>query len=54
MKQWREVQWQGYLLDNLESLRELEGFYAEDSSVLQLQVVDGEVALVARGLATRC
>jgi hypothetical protein len=54
MKQWGEVQWQGYLLDNLESLRELEGFYEEDFSVLQLQVVDGGVAMVAGGLATRC
>lgn len=54
MQHWREVQWQGPLLDDLEKLRELDGFYPADSSVLQLQVVDGGVVLVAGGLATRC
>lgn len=55
MQQWREVQWQGYLLDDLESLRQLDGFYPDDSSVLQLHVADdGTVTTVAGGLATRC
>ena len=34
MKQWHEVQWQGYLLDDLESLRTRDGFYPDESSVL--------------------
>ena len=54
MQQWSEVQWQGHLLDDLESLQKLDGFYPDDSSVLQLQTVDGGVAMVAGGLATRC
>ncbi|KAF1318173.1 hypothetical protein FI667_g14138, partial [Globisporangium splendens] len=54
MQQWSEVQWQGHLLDDLESLQKLEGFYPEDSSVLQLQFAGGEVTMVAGGLATRC
>ena len=54
MQQWREVQWQGPLLDDLENLRELDGFYPAESSVLQLQVVDEGVVMVAGGLATRC
>ena len=54
MQQWSEVQWQGHLLDDLESLQKLDGFYPDESSVLQLQVVDGEVVMVAGGLATRC
>ena len=54
MSQWNEVQWQGYLLDDLEELRKLDGYYPVDESVLQLQVVKGEVVLVAGGLATRC
>ncbi|CAH0485663.1 unnamed protein product [Peronospora farinosa] len=54
MQQWSEVQWQGHLLDDLESLQKLDGFYKEDASVLQLQVVEGGVAMVAGGLATRC
>ena len=54
MQQWREVQWQGPLLDDLENLRELDGFYSAESSVLQLQVVDEGVVMVAGGLATRC
>jgi hypothetical protein len=54
MSQWTEVQWQGYLLDDLEELRKLDGYYPVDESVLQLQVVKGEVVLVAGGLATRC
>uniref|UniRef100_A0AAV1VNR0 Uncharacterized protein n=1 Tax=Peronospora matthiolae TaxID=2874970 RepID=A0AAV1VNR0_9STRA len=54
MQQWREVQWQGHLLDDLESLRTLDGFYPDDSSVLQLRVVDGDVVMVASNLATRC
>lgn len=54
MQQWKEVQWQGHLLDNLEALQKLDGFYPDDSSVLQLRVVDGEVVIVADCLATRC
>ena len=54
MQQWSEVQWQGRLLDDLESLQKLEGFYPDDSSVLKLQVVDDNVVMVASGLATRC
>ncbi|CAI5721981.1 unnamed protein product [Peronospora destructor] len=55
MQQWREVQWQGYLLDDLESLRKLDGFYPDDSSVLKLHVAaDGTVTTVVGGLATRC
>lgn len=55
MQQWREVQWQGYLLDDLESLQQLDGFYPGDVSVLKLQVADdGTVTTVAGSLATRC
>ena len=54
MQQWREVQWQGPLLDDLENLRELDKFYPAESSVLQLQVVEEGVVNVAGGLATRC
>jgi hypothetical protein len=54
MQQWSEVQWQGHLLDDLEALRKLDGYYPDDSSVLQLQVVDDDVVIVAGGLATRC
>jgi hypothetical protein len=54
LSQWNEVQWQGYLFDDLEELRKLDGYYPVDESVLQLQVVEGEVVLVAGGLATRC
>ena len=54
MQQWREVQWQGHLLDTLEVLQQLDGFYPVDSSVLQLRAVDGEVTMIAGGLATRC
>ncbi|KAF1327933.1 putative Pollike protein, partial [Globisporangium splendens] len=35
--------WQGYLLDDLEELRKLDGYYPVDESVLQLRVVEGEV-----------
>jgi hypothetical protein len=42
------------LFDDLEELRKLDGYYPVDESVLQLQVVDGGVAMVAGGLATRC
>ncbi|TYZ68470.1 hypothetical protein PybrP1_005401, partial [[Pythium] brassicae (nom. inval.)] len=41
MEHWRQVQWQGTLLDELEELRELAGEYPDDESVLQLQVADG-------------
>ena len=55
MQQWSEVQWQGRLLDDLESLQKLEGFYPDDSSVLKLRfATDGNVVMVASGLATRC
>ncbi|KAG2778286.1 hypothetical protein PC112_g25040 [Phytophthora cactorum] len=54
MQQWSEVQWQGHLLDDLEALQKLDGFYPDDSSVLKLQVVEGNVVMVAGGLATRC
>jgi hypothetical protein len=54
MKQWSEVQWQGRILEDLEALRDLDGYYPEDASVLQLQVVDGSVAMVAGGLAVSC
>ncbi|KAL8024078.1 hypothetical protein Plhal710r2_c005g0021591 [Plasmopara halstedii] len=53
MQQWNKVQWQGHLLDDLEALRKLDGYYPDDSSVLQLQEVDGGVVMVAGGLATR-
>ncbi|KAF1328542.1 putative Pollike protein, partial [Globisporangium splendens] len=45
LSQWNEVQWQGYLLDDLEELRKLDGYYPVDESVLQLRVVEGEVVL---------
>ena len=54
MQQCREVQWQGPLLDDLEKLRELDRFYPTESSVLQLQVVDEGVVMVAGGSSTRC
>ena len=54
MTQWREVQWQGHLLDTLEALQTPDGFYPEDSSVLQLRAADGGVAILAGPLATRC
>ncbi|KAF1327938.1 putative Pollike protein, partial [Globisporangium splendens] len=43
LSQWNEVQWQGYLFDDLEELRKLDGYYPVDESVLQLRVVEGEV-----------
>ncbi|KAF1315557.1 putative Pollike protein, partial [Globisporangium splendens] len=43
LSQWNEVQWQGYLLDDLEELRKFDGYYPVDESVLQLRVVEGEV-----------
>ena len=54
MQQWSEVQWQGRLMDDLEALQKLDGFYPDDASVLKLQVVEGNVVMVAGGLATRC
>ena len=55
MEKWRQVQWQGYLLDDLEELRKLDGEYPVDESVLQLHVADdGSVTLMAGGLASRC
>ncbi|KAL7686622.1 hypothetical protein Plhal304r1_c026g0088221 [Plasmopara halstedii] len=55
MTQWCEVQWQGHLLDDLEALRALEGFYPENTSVLKTCVADdGSVTTVASALATRC
>ncbi|KAF1328765.1 putative Pollike protein, partial [Globisporangium splendens] len=45
LSQWNEVQWQGYLLDDLEELRKLDGYYPVDELVLQLRVVEGEVVL---------
>ena len=55
MQHWREVQWQGHLLDDLESLQQLDGFYPDDSSVLKLHVAgDGTVTTVAGCLAKRC
>ncbi|KAF1331476.1 putative Pollike protein, partial [Globisporangium splendens] len=51
MKQWAEVQWQGRILEDLEALRDLEDYYPDDASVLKLQVVDGNVAMVAGSLA---
>ncbi|KAL8003741.1 hypothetical protein Plhal703r1_c12g0064191 [Plasmopara halstedii] len=53
IQQWSEIQWQGYLLDDLEELRRLDGYYPIEESVLQLQIVEKEVVLVAGGLATR-
>ncbi|KAL7682726.1 hypothetical protein Plhal304r1_c047g0129481 [Plasmopara halstedii] len=37
--QWSEIQWQGYLLDNLEIPRQLDVYYTVDKSVLQLKIV---------------
>lgn len=55
MQQWREVQWQGHLLDDLEALRNLDGYYPVDSSVLKVCVdADGHAMTVAGGLSTRC
>ncbi|KAL7694700.1 hypothetical protein Plhal304r1_c001g0002941 [Plasmopara halstedii] len=55
MTQWCEVQWQGHLLDDLEALRALEGFYPGNTSVLKTCVADdGSVTTVASALATRC
>lgn len=49
------MQWQGFLLDDLESPWKLEGFYSDEASELQFQVSgDGTVTTVACGLATRC
>ena len=52
MSQWSSVQWQGFLLDDLEELRQLDGYYPVNESVLQLRMVDGEVVLIAGGLPT--
>ena len=54
MQQWAEVQWQGHLLDTLDTLRALSGYYPMDSSVLKLRAVNGEVTILAGGLASRC
>ncbi|TYZ53554.1 hypothetical protein PybrP1_008978, partial [[Pythium] brassicae (nom. inval.)] len=54
LKQWRLLQWQGSLLDELEELRVLDGEYPDDESVVQLQVdAPGQVTLVAGGVALR-
>lgn len=53
MSHWNAVQWQGYLFDDLEELRQQDGYYPVNESVLQLQVVNGEVVLIAGGLATQ-
>jgi hypothetical protein len=54
VKHWREVQWQGFLFDDLEQLRELEGYYPEDASVLKLHFADdASVTTVASCLANR-
>ncbi|KAI9922195.1 hypothetical protein PsorP6_001768 [Peronosclerospora sorghi] len=47
MQQWSEVQQQGRLLDDLESLQKLLGVYPDDTSVFKLHVVDGAVVLAA-------
>ncbi|KAF1335930.1 hypothetical protein FI667_g989, partial [Globisporangium splendens] len=44
---WKDIQWQGSLLDDLEALRTGDGFYPDDASVLQLQKVDDQLTLVA-------
>ncbi|KAL8020924.1 hypothetical protein Plhal710r2_c012g0056911 [Plasmopara halstedii] len=51
IQQWSEIQWQGYLLDDLEELRRLDGYYPIEESVLQLQIVEKEVVLVVGGLS---
>lgn len=54
MAQWSEVQWHGHLLDDLEALRKLDGYYAPDSSVMQACMADdGLVTTVAGGLSSR-
>ena len=47
MHQWREVQWQGHLMDTQKTLQNLDGFYPDDSSVLQLHAVNGGDAILA-------
>ncbi|KAF1330506.1 putative Pollike protein, partial [Globisporangium splendens] len=44
---WKDIQWQGSLLDDLEALRTGDGFYPDDASVLQLQKVDDQLTLEA-------
>ena len=53
MSHWNAVQWQGYLFDDLAELRMHDGYYPVNESVLQLQVVNGELVLIAGGLATQ-
>lgn len=53
MQQWREVQWQGHLFDDLEALRKLDGFYPDESSVLKVHVEAGQVMAIADGLSLR-
>ncbi|KAL7689853.1 hypothetical protein Plhal304r1_c014g0052601 [Plasmopara halstedii] len=55
MQQWREVQWQGHLLHDLEALRKLDGCYAVEASMLKLYVAtNGLVVPVSGGVPTRC
>lgn len=55
IEQWRDVQWQGHLLDDLEVLRQLEEHYPDDSSVLKIQLNAGSLGTtVARAVFSRC
>uniref|UniRef100_A0AAV1T752 Uncharacterized protein n=1 Tax=Peronospora matthiolae TaxID=2874970 RepID=A0AAV1T752_9STRA len=41
------------MLDTLEALQKPDGFYPEDSSVLQIRAANGGVVILASPLATR-
>ena len=49
---WKQVQWQGDVLDDLEYLRTCGNFFPENEDVLQLQKIGGRLSLVAGPLAT--
>jgi hypothetical protein len=48
---WKDIQWQGSMLDDLDALRIGDGFYPDDASVLQLQKEDDQLTLVAGPLS---
>lgn len=47
MNQWRKVRQQVPNLDDLEQLRQLDEFYPDDSSVLQIKVTTDDVMMIA-------
>ncbi|KAL8016768.1 hypothetical protein Plhal710r2_c024g0096581 [Plasmopara halstedii] len=54
IQQWSKVQWKGVLLDDQEALSELDGYYPDGSSVLQLRDVDDGMVMIAGGWTIRC